>query len=863
MFSTRLPRAVVLALLVIAPALVAQESQKYLLPPQNIIDVFDAEPPAQISVSPNKQQIALIKARAYPTIAELSQPMYRLAGARINPKTNGPHRASGLPGTGINSIVLKKIEGGAETTVTMPPQARISHVKFSPDGAHLAFLQTKDTGIELGSPTPRPARRRPSSPDRIASTPRRRSLRLAARQPSRWCASSCRPTAAPRPSSRRCRPGPTVHENSGKAAPAPTYEDLLKTSHDDALFDYYFASQLAAINTGSGAKATIGRPAIFNNVTPSPDGQYVLVSRVKKPFSHTMPKNGFAQDVEIWSRAGELAKKIADLPSREGTTLTGVEPGPRAYHWRADQPATILWIEALDGGDLKNKVPFRDRIVALASPFSGQAVEVAKTEWRYAGINYTDTGIALLNENDRTTRRTRTWLMEPGAAPRKVWDRKQDAAYEDPGNPVIRRDTGTAGRGGGGGGRGAAPSGPVMQHGDYIFVAGQGASAEGDRPFLDKVNLKTLKTERVFRSSSESLESFIAPLNDEMTRFITRYETQKDAPNYYTRDAGSEAKRAITQFKDPQPQIRNILRQYVTYKRKDGVTLSGTLYLPPGYKQGTKVPVIMWAYPREFGDADSASQVTGSPNQFTSIRGGLAHVPAALGLRDLRQPDDADHRARRDGERHLRRAADRERAGRGRQGRRDGRRRSRSHRRRRPQLRRVHDRQPAGALAPVPGGLRGKRRLQPVADAMGIPGGTPIVLGSAGHLHQDVAVLVCGPDQGSDSADARRGRRQHRHVPDSVRAPLCGTQGSRRHGALRHAAERGAWLRGPRDAAPRACRTPQLVRQVREERDAEDDDRRAAIVDSHEITKSRNHERQDRIFFVFSCFRGNVRCPQR
>src|SRR6478672_6412971 len=149
MFSPRLPRAVVLALLVIAPALVAQESQKYLLPPQHIIDVFDAEPPAQISVSPNKQQIALIKARAYPTIAELSQPMYRLAGARINPKTNGPHRASGLPGTGINSIVLKKIDGGAETSVTMPPQARISHVKFSPDGSRIAFLQTRDNAIEL------------------------------------------------------------------------------------------------------------------------------------------------------------------------------------------------------------------------------------------------------------------------------------------------------------------------------------------------------------------------------------------------------------------------------------------------------------------------------------------------------------------------------------------------------------------------------------------------------------------------------------------------------------------------------------------------------------------------------------------
>jgi dipeptidyl aminopeptidase/acylaminoacyl peptidase len=620
MFSTRLPRAVVLALLVIAPALVAQESQKYLLPPQNIIDVFDAEPPAQISVSPNKQQIALVKARAYPTIAELSQPMYRLAGARINPKTNGPHRASGLPGTGINSIVLKKIEGGAETTVTMPPQARISHVKFSPDGAHLAFLQTKDTGIELwiANTATGAAKAVVTGSDRINAT---------GGDPCDWLHDNVTMVCELVPANRGAAPvepmvpsGPTVHENSGKAAPAPTYEDLLKNPYDDALFEYYFTSQLAAINTATGTKTPIGKTGIFNNATPSPSGQYVLVSKIRKPFSHTVPANGFNQDIEVWSRDGDV-KKLADRPSREGTTLTGVEAGPRSFQWRADQPATVLWVEALDGGDNRVKVPFRDKIVSLAAPFSGQPTEITKTEWRYTGISYTDTGIGLLNENDRASRRTRTWLMEPGAAPRQVWDRKQDAAYDDPGNPVIRRDTGTAGRGGGGG-RGGPAGGPIMQSGDFIFVAGQGASPEGDRPFLDKLNIKTLKTERVFRSSSESLESFIAPLNDEMTRFITRYETQKDAPNYYTRDTGSEAKRAITQFKDPQPQIRNILRQYVTYKRKDGVTLSGTLYLPPGYKQGTKVPVIMWAYPREFGDADSASQVTGSPNQFTSIRGG-------------------------------------------------------------------------------------------------------------------------------------------------------------------------------------------------------------------------------------------------
>ena len=147
-------RFLVLAVLFLAPTLIAQvpsasDPPKYSLPPQNIIDAFDAEPLPQTMVSPNKQVVALIKARAYPTIAELAQPMLRLAGSRINPKTNGPHRASGLPGTGIYSITLRKIADGAEVKVTMPPQARISNLKFSPDGSRLSFLQTNDAAIEL------------------------------------------------------------------------------------------------------------------------------------------------------------------------------------------------------------------------------------------------------------------------------------------------------------------------------------------------------------------------------------------------------------------------------------------------------------------------------------------------------------------------------------------------------------------------------------------------------------------------------------------------------------------------------------------------------------------------------------------
>ena len=623
---TRPVRATLLAVLILTPLLAfhyaagvtaqvpsASDAPKYVLPPQPIVDVFDAEFLPQTIVSPNRQVVALTRARAYPTIAELAQPMHRLAGLRVNPKTNGPHRASGLPGTGIYAIALKKIADGAEVNVTMPPQAKASHIRFSPDGSKLAFLQTRDNAIELwiADGATGAAKAVVSGADRINAT---------TGDPCDWLRDNVTMVCALVPAGRGPAPvepavpaGPNVHETSGKAAPAPTYEDLLANAHDDALFEYYFTSQLASINTGTGAKTLIGRPAILGPVTPSPSGQHLLVTRLRKPFSHLIPINGFAQTTEVWTRGGDVAKVFVEAPSREGVPLTGVEPWMRNFQWRADQPATLVWVEAQDGGDLKNQVPFRDKVSSLAAPFTAQPVEIAKTEWRYGGIAYTDAGVALLTENDRASRRTRTWIVDGSSAPRKVWDRKQDAAYDNPGTPVARDGSSGGGRGGG--------TAPIIQQGDYIYLTGQGASPEGDRPFLDRLNVKTLQTERVFRSSSESLESFVAPLNDEMTRFLTRYETQKDTPNLYTRDAGAAARRAVTQFKDPQPQVRGILRQYVTYKRNDGVTLSGTLYLPPGYRQGTKLPVVMWAYPREFGDADSASQVSGSPNSFTTIRG--------------------------------------------------------------------------------------------------------------------------------------------------------------------------------------------------------------------------------------------------
>jgi dipeptidyl aminopeptidase/acylaminoacyl peptidase len=597
-------------LLLLAASIFGQEA--YKKPPKEIIEAFDAPPLPAAILSPSKQVIALTFRRANPTIAELSQPMLRLAGSRIDPRTNGPH----LTGR-IYAITLKKIADGSELKVTVPAQANISNVHFSPDGVRLSFLNTKDNGIELWVAEVASGKARMiSGNDRLNST---------TGDPCDWLHDNatliCELVPAgrgPAPPEPTVPTGPNVQENYGKAAPAATYEDMITTAQDEALFEHYFTSQLVAINVASGKKTPIGHPAIFGSVTPSPSGEYILVSRIKRPFSHSIPINGFPEDVEVWMRNGELARKIADVPSREGVPLTGVQTGPRSYHWREDQPATVVWVEALDGGDLKNKVPFRDKIMSLAAPFKGDPTEIAKTEWRYSSVSFTEKGVALLSETDRATRHIRTWVI--ASTPRKLWDRRQDAAYENPGTPVTRRDSGVNRVGGGPRiSSRDADAGAITQSGDYIYFTGDGASVDGDRPFIDRLNLKTLATDRLFRSDGRVYEAVIAPLDDDAKIILTRYETPTDPPNYYVRDLSSNSRRAVTDFKDPQPQLRGVTHQFVTYQRKDGVKLSATLYLPPDYKPGTRLPVIMWAYPREFGDPDSASQISGSANRFTIV----------------------------------------------------------------------------------------------------------------------------------------------------------------------------------------------------------------------------------------------------
>jgi dipeptidyl aminopeptidase/acylaminoacyl peptidase len=568
----------------------------YLTPPKVIADIMAAEPLPGVVVSPTRKVLLLTHRKSMPSLAEVAEPFYGLGGSRISPNTNGPRILSAT-----TSLVLKDVAAGTERRLVLPPAVSYSG-SFSPDGKYVAVTITTKTGIQLSVADVATGLVRPVLAGGVNGLG----------GGCRWLDTStgflCSLIPAgrgPMPKEGALPAGPAVQETSGTAAPAQTFEDLLKNPYDEALYEYFYTSQLTWVDL-SGARTAFGRPGIYSGAEVSTDGKYVVVNHTKKPFSYVVPAGQFPRDVELWTKAGVMVKTLADVPMGDTFPRNGVFPGPRGFRWHPIEPATLLFIEPLDGGDPKVKVPFRDRVVSLAAPFTGQAVEVAKTEWRAGGLQFTEKGTAFLSESDRDTRMRRTWIFEGGlaAAPKKLWELRQQDRYGDPGSPIARPSTGK-----------------IMQVGDDIYLSGAGASPKGDRPFVDRLNLKTLKSLRLWQCDDVSFETFVAFVDDRGGQIITRRETKKDPPNYYLFDTAAASRKPITAFADPHPQLAGVTSQFVTYKRKDGVQLNATVYLPPGYTPGTKVPVFLWAYPAEFTSADEAAQISGNENRFLTVGG--------------------------------------------------------------------------------------------------------------------------------------------------------------------------------------------------------------------------------------------------
>ncbi len=574
----------------------------YKLPPKAAIDVLDAAPPPMVVVSPARDRVLIVHRRSMPPISELAQPMLRLAGQRVNPRTSGPHRAP----DGVK-LVLRRIADGEESVVTAPPDASLQPLGFAPDGKRFAFAATRADRIELWLADSASGRA-----EAVTGVALNGSLIGDAcdwSRDSRGLLCAAVPARrGPMPEAPAAPRGPNVQETAGKPAPVRTYQDLLTSAHDEALFEYFGTAQIVFVDAATRRAEPVGTPGLLAGARLSPDGQFVLAERVKRPFSRLVPSNDFPRDFEVWRRDGTMVRTVASLPLADAVPMNGVITGPRGVRWNAAAPATLVWVEALDGGDPKTKVPHRDRLLSLGAPFSAEPTEVMRTEYRAGPTLWTDKGLALITEMDRARRWTRTWLLAEGQPPRKVFDRSMEDAYRNPGMPIRRPGVET-----------------VLQSGTAIFLSGQGASPEGDRPFLDRLDLTTLQSSRLFRSEANTYETVAGLLSDDASRVVTRFETPTTPPNYYVRALPGTTRTALTSFADPAPQLRGITKRLLTYKRADGVALSATLYLPPGYTAGTRLPMFVWAYPREFTDPDAAGQVVGAPGRFTTI-GGASHL---------------------------------------------------------------------------------------------------------------------------------------------------------------------------------------------------------------------------------------------
>lgn len=603
MSMTRLFAAAALAALLQLP-LSAQEP--YKLPPPEVVEILDAPPPPSVSVSPDQEWLALAHRKSMPSIADMAQPMLRLGGRRINPVTNGSFSPSLVTGFSI-----MRVSDGRETRVELPVDEGWGYPDFAPDGRHFAVTRDTDQGIELWVVEVRSASaRRLLGP--VLNGARGGACSWMPDSETLLCHAVLEDRGDP-PEAPRVPVGPVVQENLGVTAPVRTYQDLLKSPHDEALYDYYMTSQPILVDVSSGNVTPVGPAGVYAGLVASPDGAYFLAERRKRPYSYLVTDRSFPMDVEVWDREGNVVARVADVPLRETVPIGGVPEGPRSFSWLNGDDHTLIYVEALDGGNSRAPAQIRDKVVLLDAPFTGEPRELVRTEFRYAGLARGEGDVALLYEYDRPSRTRRTWLMDlSGDAERRLlFEGNSEDRYNDPGRPVTAPDE-----------RGDRI---MVQDGDWIFLTGPGGSDDGDRPFLDRFNLKTRETERLWRAEVGTYETLVGMLDDSGRRVLTQYQTPSDFPNYYIRDLRDGERRQITAFADPHPQLSDVHKEFVTYERADGVQLSATLYLPPGYEEGQTVPAVVWAYPREYANDDLAGQVRGSPYRFTRI-GGYSHL---------------------------------------------------------------------------------------------------------------------------------------------------------------------------------------------------------------------------------------------
>lgn len=584
----------------------AQESVTYQKPPQEILDLVDIQRAPSVSMDSDHRHMLLMYRDTYKTLADLSEDELKLGGLRINPKTNISSTV-----TYVTNVKYKKLKDKEPVQVKeLPQNAKLANFSWSPDESKMAFTHTTATGVEVWVL------------DLTTITAKKLTNATANANmgnPVSWFRDSNALLVKTLPAQRpelintvsTIPAGPTVTVSDGSKAQNRTYQDLLKNKNDEANFETLTTAELYKV-TLDGKSFLWKEAAMYSGISFSPDGNYAMVTTLARPFSYIVTLDRFPSNTIIYDsnakQVAEINKKplIEDMPKGFMATVKG----RRGINWRADRPATLVWAEALDNGDPAVEVPYRDEVFELPAPFTATPKSLVKTVNRYTGITWGTDNLALVSDNWWNTRNTRTYIFNPADAtqqPEIIFDRNYQDNYSDPGNFDTKRN----------------------QWGRYVlniendnaYLIGDGFTAKGQFPFIDQMNLKTKKKTRLYRSAyTNKKESLNSILDAKKGEVLVQLESKNEYPNYYLINIKKKTKPvAVTFFENPFKKIENVSKEVIKYKRADGLDLTGTLYLPAGYdkKKKEKLPLIMWAYPAEFKDKNSASQTTSNPNDFT------------------------------------------------------------------------------------------------------------------------------------------------------------------------------------------------------------------------------------------------------
>ncbi|WP_417557264.1 prolyl oligopeptidase family serine peptidase [Mesoflavibacter zeaxanthinifaciens] len=578
----------------------AQQNLTYQKPSKEILELADADLAPGVQIDSKGEHMVLLYRNQYKSIEELSETELRLAGLRINPVTNIGSRTNYYTNLKVKQVKDKE----AKQIKGLPDNARLSNFSWSPDESLIACLNTTPKGVEVWIVNIENANAYKISNANVNAN---------MRSTINWFKDNKHLLVKMLPNDRKelintataVPSGPTVSVSDGAKAQNRTYQDLLKTPNDEFNFEQLARSEIKKLSI-NGEVTDFLDADMYRGISFSPDGNYIMVTKIKRPFSYLVTYSRFPSESNIYDVNGKFVKTVNNVPLDEVRPkgFMATRTGKRSMQWRSDKPATIVWAEALDKGDPEVKVDYRDVVYQLDAPFNGQPKEILKTKQRFSGIRWGNDNVAIAFDYWWNTRNLKTYLFNPTTAEAKIIsDRNYQDVYSDPGDFVSSKNK--------------YGSYTLTINGDNLYLMGDGYSKEGQFPFIDEYNIKTGKTKRLYKSKyTDKLESLNFAIDMKKGDILVRIESKTDYPNYYIRNIKKNKLTAITDFDNPFKSLESVDKRVINYKRNDGLDLEGTLYLPLDFKEGEKYPMILWAYPREYKDKASASQSTANPNEF-------------------------------------------------------------------------------------------------------------------------------------------------------------------------------------------------------------------------------------------------------